>query len=295
MPLGRGLLHSVWLFMESWATVGFNPQSLNILYYHSPAVELITLVIFTMGSFNFALHFAVWTGNRREVLRNVEMRSFFTTMALGAFLFTLGLWRWGALSGTAGLLRRGLYMLFSAHTTAGNSTLYPGTVVESLGTVSTWALILLMMVGGSAASTAGGFKGLRVGEIFRSLWQEIRKVISPEDAVVSEKVRSVRQIQLDDLVVRSAMYIVICYMLLFIGGAVVGILYRQEPSRAFFESVSAGSNVGLSAGITRPVMPQGLKLTYMAMMWLGRLEFIFVFALLATAYRLVRGRGGKRR
>ncbi len=297
MPAGRGLLHSVWLFMESWATAGFNPQSLNILYYHSLSVELITMVIFTIGSFNFALHFAVWTGNRREVLRNVEIRSMACTLFIGAALFSLGLWRAGALRGTGIALRKGLYAVMSAHTTAGGSVFYPGKTISELGLVSAWALILMMMVGGSAASTAGGFKGLRVGIIFRSLWQDVRRVISPDYSVVSEKVRAAGDLWLDDQVVRSAMFVVICYMVLFIGGAVAGMFFSHEPTSAFFESVSLGSNTGLTAGITGPATPIALKLTYMIIMWMGRLEFIFAFALIARVYSLLggRGRGGSGR
>ena len=36
------------------------------MYYHSLIYEIITVIIFIAGSFNFALHWAVWTGKRRE-------------------------------------------------------------------------------------------------------------------------------------------------------------------------------------------------------------------------------------
>ena len=57
-----------------------------------------------------------------------------------------------------------------------------------------------------------------------------------------------------------------------------------------FESVSAAGNVGLSCGITSPTMPPVLKVVYIAQMWVGRLEFISVFALLGFVYALVRGK-----
>ena len=62
----RGLLHAVWIFMSSWSTGGFAPQSYNSFYYHSLLYEVITVPIFVIGSFNFALHWAVWTGKRRR-------------------------------------------------------------------------------------------------------------------------------------------------------------------------------------------------------------------------------------
>src|SRR5512138_1416004 len=76
----RGLLHAAWIFMGAWSTGGFAPQSYNTLYYHSLVFEMATMVIFVLGSFNFALHWALWTGDRREIRRNIEMVSFFVTM-----------------------------------------------------------------------------------------------------------------------------------------------------------------------------------------------------------------------
>jgi trk system potassium uptake protein len=54
-------------------------------------------------------------------------------------------------------------------------------------------------------------------------------------------------------------------------------------TETLFESVSAAANVGLSVGIVDPAMPNGLKVTYLLQMWLGRLEFSAAFALLGYA------------
>ena len=59
---------------------------------------------------------------------------------------------------------------------------------------------------------------------------------------------------------------------------------------ALFESVSASANVGLSMGVTAPSMPVVLKVTYILQMWLGRLEFVAVFALVGFVAAGVRGR-----
>jgi trk system potassium uptake protein TrkH len=65
----RGLLHAIWIFMAGWSTGGFAPQSFNTMYYHSLLYEIISAIIFIIGSFNFALHWAVWTGDRSEIGR----------------------------------------------------------------------------------------------------------------------------------------------------------------------------------------------------------------------------------
>src|SRR5450756_3080151 len=69
--------------------------------------------------------------------------------------------------------------------------------------------------------------------------------------------------------------------------------YGYPMVDAFFESVSAGSNTGLSCGVTQASMPTLLKIVYMLEMWMGRLEFLSVFTLfgfIATSFRSMRVR-----
>ena len=82
----RALLHAVWIFMAGWSTGGFAPQSYNTIYYHSLLYEVISVSIFVIGSFNFALHWAVWTGKRTEIYKNIEIISFFTTITIAMLL-----------------------------------------------------------------------------------------------------------------------------------------------------------------------------------------------------------------
>ena len=76
IPGLRALLHGLWITMAAWDTGGFTPQAQSIGYYHSLPIEIITMVIMILGSFNFRLHYAVWRGNRREILRNIEIIAF---------------------------------------------------------------------------------------------------------------------------------------------------------------------------------------------------------------------------
>lgn len=293
MALGRGFLHSVWLFMGAWSTGGFAPQSLNLLYYHSLLVEILTLGIFVLGSLNFALHFAVWSGNRKEIWRNVEWRSFMVTLLTASVLMSIGFLGKGLYCGPLVFFRRGLYNLLSAHTTTGNSNIYSVSFLKDFGFPAMAAVMLAMAIGASACSTGGGFKGLRMGILFRSLRQDVRRILSPESAVVEEKVHHIRDIWLGDAVVRGAVFIVLCYVILYFVGGVLGSIYGYTPSVAFFDSISAGSNTGLSAGLVGPSMPAPLKVFYVFSMWAGRLEFVSVFALAGFLGAFLKGRRAK--
>ncbi len=291
----QGFLHALWLFMGAWSTGGFAPKSLNLLYYHSLWVELITMVIFVIGSFNFALHYSVWTGNRREIYRNIEVRSFTLTVLLSTFMLSFGFSKMGIYNGMTEFFRKGFYNLISGHTTTGNSTIYSVSFMKDFGDIAMWAVILAMAIGASACSTGGGFKGLRMGVTFKFLWSEVKRIVSPESAVISEKVHHVKDIWLDDALVKATMFIIICYVVIYSLGAMLGLMYGYPASQAFFESVSAGSNSGLSAGVTMPTMPALLKLYYIFAMWAGRLEFMSILALIGMGIAMVSGKGGRKR
>ncbi len=297
MTVGRGFLHSVWLFMGAWSTGGFAPQNLNLLYYHSFIIETITLVIFVIGSFNFALHYAVWTRRRTEIFRNIEIRSFTITALITTLILAIGFSKFHVYTTLTEFFRKGFYNLISGHTTTGNSTVYATSFYKEFGFIAMWGITMAMAIGASACSTGGGFKGLRMGIFTKSLWGDIKSLVSPESAVVREKVHHVKDIWIDEPLVKATMLVLISYVVIYFIGGLLGVIYGYSPSVAFFDAVSSGSNTGLSAGLTTPLMPSLLKVWYIIEMWAGRLEFMSVFALfgLAAATIIGKGRGAKAR
>jgi trk system potassium uptake protein TrkH len=286
----RAFLDGLWVFMGAWSTGGFAPQSYNTAFYHSLPYELICIVIMIAGSFNFALHWAVWTGERKEIRRNIETVSFAITLTLTVLIATFWLAREGVYPDAMALFRKTFYQLASGHTTTGFSTIYAKAFVTQWGPVGMLATTLAMAIGASACSTGGGIKGIRMGVISKSFVENIRAMVAPESAVIREKYHHVRDNWLDDGVVRGAMAITIAYIAMYFISALLGTLYGYDFVQALFEGVSAGSNTGLSCGVTDPSMPELMKASYILFMWLGRLEFMSVFALLGYGISIVRGR-----
>jgi trk system potassium uptake protein TrkH len=286
----RALLHGLWVYMGAWSTGGFAPLSYNTFYYHSLVYEVVTIIIMIAGSFNFALHWAVWTGKRKEIVRNIETISFAITLALTVLIATFGLAKAGVYPDAMSLFRKAFYQLASGHTTTGFSTIYSRAFVTQWGPIGMLAVTLAMAIGASACSTAGGIKGIRIGVIFHAFFQDIRRWISPERALVTAKYHHIKDIALNDGLVRSAMTITIAYVVLYGVMALVGVFSGYDLMDAMFEGVSAASNTGLSCGVTSPTMPDAMKALYIGAMWLGRLEFISVFALGGYAVSMIRGR-----
>src|SRR5450756_2313829 len=102
-------------------------------YYHSSMMEIASMVFFILGSFNFALHYTIWSGNRKEILRNVEIVSFTITVLTTFSLVCVALMQRGVYPNAVALFRRGFFQLVSGHTTTGQSNIYARTFVREWG------------------------------------------------------------------------------------------------------------------------------------------------------------------
>lgn len=140
------------------------------------------------------------------------------------------------------------------------------------------------------SSTTGGIKAMRLGIVFKVFTNDVKQYVSPPAAVVFERIHHIKDVILTDKQMRSALLITIAYIALFFIGSGIGMVCGYSFMESVFESVSAAANVGLSCGITSPTMPTILKITYILQMWIGRLEFISVFALAGFFYAMVKGK-----
>ena len=276
---GKAIFDSLCIFMAAWDTGGFTPQSQNILFYHNGVFEMVTVVIMLLGSINFALHYVVWTGNRKELYRNIEIITLLVSMVVALSITASGFFGRDIYGGAIPFFRKIFYQLISGHTGTGYSTIYPAQFVNEWGPLAMLGVTIAMAVGGSMCSTTGAIKVLRLGILYKALRQDIKKILLPESAVAMQKFHHIKDIILDDRHVRMSAIILLSYLALYLLGTLVTMLYGYPLSEAAFESVSAAANVGLSCGITKPSMPAVIKITYIIQMWAGRLEFIAIFAL----------------
>ncbi|MGL4735916.1 MAG: TrkH family potassium uptake protein [Cellulosilyticaceae bacterium] len=275
----RSFLHGLWIFMGAWSTGGFAPQSQNILYYHSALYECVTIVFLVIGSFNFALHHAIWKGNRKEIYKNIEMVSFMVTLTVTTSMALFYIGKLGVYTDATTMFRKVFYQMVSAHTTTGFMNVYAGEFLKEWGTMGILMISFAMLIGGSATSTAGGIKGIRMGIMVKALGQNIKKLISPSNRVYVAKYHFGGKNALSDELIKNTLLIVVLYLLTFLVGVTATVMCGYGLEEAIFESASVTGNVGLTIGVTSPAMPDGLKVVYIVMMWAARLEFISAFAL----------------
>lgn len=286
---GRAFFHALMIFFAAFDTGGFSPQSTSMGYYHDPVFEAVTAVLMVAGAISFGIHFVLFRGQRRMVLANLETRTIVTTLGITVVLTLVGLAATGVYGSVAGLTRQGLFQVLSAHTGTGFTTV-TNAELAGWGGLAFGGVAIAMALGGMASSTAGGVKALRIGLTLKTIVLQVKETLLPEGAVVGRGYQQGGKRRLTPDISQSVMVASLLYVALYLAGAGVGLAYGVPLPQALFESVSAGANVGLSVGVTDPGMPLLLQLTYIVQMWLGRLEFVAVFALLGFIYAWVKGK-----
>ncbi|MFM7152083.1 MAG: TrkH family potassium uptake protein, partial [Gemmataceae bacterium] len=133
------------------------------------------------------------------------------------------------------------------------------------GETSNFFTVLLMTVGGSPGSTAGGIKTTTLALICLTAWSRFRGV-----SVVSAFDRSVRQ----ELLARAIGLVVLAFVVVISGTMILTITEEGRPTpEAFlgrlFEAVSAFNTVGLTMGVTPHLSAWG-KWTVILLMFIGR-------------------------
>jgi trk system potassium uptake protein len=288
---GRAFYHGINLFLAAFDTGGFAPMQSSVTYYHSFAVEAVMMVLMVAGAISFGLHFQLWRGDPRQVLRHLETRTLaISTTALFAVI-SFGLVRSGTYDDVGPLIRKGLFTLVSAVSSAGAQVNVDETYGTDWGVLAPAAIVVAMAIGGMASSTAGGIKALRIGIAAKALIHDVRRLLQPESALVLTTYHVGKRQILRDETARAATTVLLLFVVNYLVGALIGLAYGgYDITQTLFESVSAASNIGLSIGVTEPGMPRGLMGVYIVQMWLGRLEFVAVFALLGYLVSLARGR-----
>jgi trk system potassium uptake protein TrkH len=254
------------------STGGFSTRAQSIAYWQNPAVEVVIIVLMLLGMLNFLTAYTFLRTKFRAAARNSEVRQSAILILLGVVVLFLG--ATGGLYATAGeRLRAAVFATVSALSTTGYATVDYGQW-NGLGWL---VLILFMLIGGGAGSTAGGIKQFRIYVLFKGLLWEFRRRLLPRHAVTEPDVwQGEQRLFISDEQLRQVAMFAFLYAAVFVigSGAIAAYGYPLEDS--LFEFASALSTVGISVGITTADAPLGVLWVEMMAMFLGRLEFFTI-------------------
>ena len=157
------------------------------------------------------------------------------------------------------LKERILVSIFQAITprTAGFNTIS----LNGISGVGLTIIIILMLIGGSPGSTAGGMKTSTIAVIFASIVSVFK---NKENAELFKK-------RISDENIKSAFAIFFIYLFLFLfSGLIISKIENIPVLTGLFESASAIGTVGLTLGIT-PTLSLLSKIILIILMFFGRL------------------------
>ncbi len=276
----RAFFHALWLSITGFITGGFAPTSDSVAYYHSFIIDAILMLLMILGAINFVLHTEVWRGRISAFFRDLEIRTMVLWLAVMTCVFAAALTASIGFNDLPSMLRSGLFMIIAAFTTTGLQTVSGNELTTVFSSGAFIVLAVLMAVGASAGSTAGGIKFNRIGIIVKSVIASIKEALAPDSARVVVSYNHVGRRMLTTDIVREAMMVFILYVSTYVVGALVGIAHGYEAVPSLFEAIAMASNGGLSSGLASAGMPPILEVFYMAEMWAGRLEFVTLLALI---------------
>jgi trk system potassium uptake protein TrkH len=284
---GMEVFDAVCHAMSAISTAGFTTQPAGIAQYASLPIEIVTMILMIVGATNFAVLLLLAEGKPRQALRVTETRFMLLLIAIFTALMAV---TFAALMsmGIGDSIRHAFFGVTAAFSSTGYSlTDYAKWPPFALG-----LLMLLMIIGGGAGSTAGGIKLSRAYLLLRITKENIRHRVSPAIKTAAPSYNTARgKTPIDNTLVSDTLGFIACYIGIFILGTLALTLTAGcSLMDAMFEFASALGTVGITNGITGADTGAGTLIVEMIGMTLGRLEIFVVFFGISAGVGMIRKR-----
>ena len=240
----KGIWMAIFHSISAFCNAGFDlmgstgvPYSSLTYYVGNPVVTITIMLLIIIGGIGFLTWDDIRANHYRFKRYRVQSKIIIVTTAILLIVPAIYFYFF-ELTGLP-TNERILGSLFQAVTprTAGFNTVDLTLVTEAGQCI----LIILMLIGGSPGSTAGGMKTTTIAVLFANARAVFQRKEDPQFFG-----RRVGQ-----GAIKSAATILMMYISLFIGGALVICLVEQLPlGTCLFETASAIGTVGLTLGIT---------------------------------------------
>ncbi|MGD8562628.1 MAG: TrkH family potassium uptake protein [Desulfarculaceae bacterium] len=257
------------------ATGGFSTKNASIAGFNSPYVEWVVTVFMVLAGINFSLHFHLFRRRWNAWWKDEEWRFYINlfgqcTLGVAVVLFFY------QDAGVHESLRLAAFQTATILTTTGFATtdysLWPPLALSFL--------VALMFVGGSAGSTGGGPKCMRVLVVLKRSYFELHRLVHP---------RLVAPVKIGGRVVeRNVVGSIWAFMGLYLGSFLLGAMVLAgmglDLTTAFSASIACLGNIGPGLGQVGPAgnyagLPDIAKWLLSVEMIVGRLEIYTVLVL----------------
>lgn len=275
---GQKILFSIFHAVSAFCNAGFSlftnslADEVNAI---NVGVNITTMILIVLGGLGFT---TIWELIRRKTDKSpwrhrisVHTRLVLVTtgiLIVSGTVFILVL-EWDKTLAEYTLGNKVMISLFQSITTrtAGFNTIDTGAI----GISATLVMLLLMFIGGSPASTAGGIKTTTFAIVMRSVAMTIKGY---------NKMEIFKRTIPSNILFRAMTVILLAASCISISTILLSIVEDHEFMDLLFEEVSAFATVGLSRGITGNLTSWGKAIIVLSM-FLGRvgiLTFMVAFA-----------------
>lgn len=260
------------------AAGGFSPNPLSLSAYGAATQWVAILFMFLAGA-SFPLLYRAVSGRPRELFLSAEFRAYAGIVIVSGVLLALLITP--EYDGALTALRHGLFQAMSITTTTG----YASADFTAWATPAQAVLVVLMFIGGSAGSAAGGVKVVRWLIIIKNTAREVRRALHPRAVL---PVRVGRRI-IPDEVMRSVAAFITLYIGLFAIGTIALVFLGSDFPTAFSAAITCLGNTGPGLEQLGPMgsfaaLPPLSRLLLTFLMYAGRLEVVTVFVLFDPSY-----------
>lgn len=267
--------------MATMATGGFSTSDASFGNWGSPAVHYVGIIFMFIGGLPLVLFVRMSQGNTFALFNDAQVRAFFTIVAVTSAGIALWLALTKGLDGEVAV-RLALFNVVSIITTTG----------FALGDYNLWGgfpliiIFVLMFIGGTSGSTAGGIKVFRFQIIGIAVRMQLQRMIHPH-AVLP---RTYADTRLSDDVIASVVIFANVYILtvaaIALGVAATGADFLTALTGAATAVGNVGPGIGAVIGpMTNFAALSDTALWFLSLgMLLGRLELMTFFIMLVPAF-----------
>lgn len=266
--------------LTTMATGGFSTKNDSAAHFDSPFIQYVLIVFMFLAGTSFTLTYFGIKRQFRKIIKNEEFIVYglftvaITIVVTIALLFVTD-------NGIEKAFRDSLFQVVSIITTTGFVSADYTAWAPFLSTL----FFVLLFVGGSAGSTAGGVKVIRHIVLFKNSFLELKRQLHPS-AVIPVRISSKA---IERNIVFNVLAFIMIYILIFLIGAVLLSAMNVDFDTAFGAVATSLGNVGPGIGEVGPVnnfseIPLPGKWLLSILMLLGRLELFTVLMLLSPHF-----------